>query len=1019
MRFIPDKEVDLRKATDSFDSLHYATTLADIVRSAPHEHFTIGVFGEWGSGKSSIVRTAQGMLEEDRGRKYHFYTYDAWKYSKDSFRRTFLLNLAQSLGLQETELFRSFYESKTEPFPVTRTLKPGLLAFVLIVLLGIVAVPFFAGHTTNWSWTLQTSLMVVAIFLSYFTNMFREYVGTRQNPAIFSPEQFENCFDEILSKVLKKTSLPERLSRWFRGINANTNVDRLVIVLDNIDRCERGIAYQLLSDFKNFLGKPNVVFIIPVDDQALRSHVASLTKSDAEEADEFLRKIFNNTLKIKPYKTRDLYEFTEALSRDYGLRLKPNTIDVIAKEYATNPRRIIQFLNSLISEKDYMARRMSEEFVLENETQIALILIIREEWPALYTQLANAPYKIKNLEQVLALTGSNSLQQQIYLRKTHPHTAHVDDQVLKVIFTNQDQHPHISDEVIQALASRNVEKIKNFVGSVDGGGKYLADYVNDELGLAVGRDVISSLAAAFNEIIFLNSIYPLTESINKSIQGTLDNGDIVGKCLQNVDDAECLGLYLGALEAQRIFYLQDKLLDYLNKLVESDNDTEQKDPGMFTALWARTIRAVAKHCRAEHTLKLLRKPFYVVFRDEDFYIPKAGFSKENLSFLVGKEVLELVVQRYDHSDERHGEFIYLLQHLPQPVDVLDAWLTQFLEMNGNFGTLSKEDILTRLDLATEVLSNSKSATDSTLIQQLLDRIFSRRPINIPGQTPTKLSVIGQIGDNWEELETPLNLLAWAYVRVADREQVNQRLIEVASLGKPAKEKVVAKLAWLHDAHGFSLSPFHEFLADDADLSPELTAIYKWLLVAKDKDNQYSLEDDQARRITERCLDALVEAREADNLSDYFEVWVKDSRIREIISELVSVMDTERILAIPLFVQQTAYAHISQGDRIFQFGGDLAFMAAMNKQNNTGYNKQIEKVIINKLTKEETFGDGVALLENLESFSGMDTRAIASLLKDKAQDPELGQRISLLLEAKLKLTTSRKPRSARLAVKQEA
>jgi len=56
MRFIEDRELDLR-TTDLFGSLHYSYALVDTIKNAPTQPFAIGVFGEWGSGKSSIVKT--------------------------------------------------------------------------------------------------------------------------------------------------------------------------------------------------------------------------------------------------------------------------------------------------------------------------------------------------------------------------------------------------------------------------------------------------------------------------------------------------------------------------------------------------------------------------------------------------------------------------------------------------------------------------------------------------------------------------------------------------------------------------------------------------------------------------------------------------------------------------------------------------------------------------------------------------------------------------------------------------
>ena len=88
MKFLEDKEIDLEQH-DLLNTKQYANSLIETIKHAPRR-YTIGLFGEWGSGKSSIIKTAQMKLESEKENKVKFITYDAWKYANDSFRRTFL-----------------------------------------------------------------------------------------------------------------------------------------------------------------------------------------------------------------------------------------------------------------------------------------------------------------------------------------------------------------------------------------------------------------------------------------------------------------------------------------------------------------------------------------------------------------------------------------------------------------------------------------------------------------------------------------------------------------------------------------------------------------------------------------------------------------------------------------------------------------------------------------------------------------------------------------------------------------
>ena len=108
--FIIDKEIDLLEGqgsentqpSDLLKAMNYVETLTESVKNAPTDRsFNIGLFGDWGSGKSSIIKSFKHKIEADysaQGKSIKVITYDAWKYANDSFRRMFLLQM-QDLNL--------------------------------------------------------------------------------------------------------------------------------------------------------------------------------------------------------------------------------------------------------------------------------------------------------------------------------------------------------------------------------------------------------------------------------------------------------------------------------------------------------------------------------------------------------------------------------------------------------------------------------------------------------------------------------------------------------------------------------------------------------------------------------------------------------------------------------------------------------------------------------------------------------------------------------------------------------
>ena len=122
-KYIPDK-VQYLDEVDLLGTRIYADTITDlIVRKEDDEPFTIGLFGGWGSGKSSIVRTVEKRLSEKKKIKVMYY--NAWKFSADSFRRSFILELINKLGLKPEDLVQSFYNDISEDISDRIVVKKG------------------------------------------------------------------------------------------------------------------------------------------------------------------------------------------------------------------------------------------------------------------------------------------------------------------------------------------------------------------------------------------------------------------------------------------------------------------------------------------------------------------------------------------------------------------------------------------------------------------------------------------------------------------------------------------------------------------------------------------------------------------------------------------------------------------------------------------------------------------------------------------------------------------------------
>src|SRR5439155_795588 len=81
---------------DAFNHEAYARAILKIlIQNKPP--LSIGLFGPWGIGKSTIVSILFKLIAQESGKKLKPIYFNAWKYSGDSFRRQFLIEVAKQV----------------------------------------------------------------------------------------------------------------------------------------------------------------------------------------------------------------------------------------------------------------------------------------------------------------------------------------------------------------------------------------------------------------------------------------------------------------------------------------------------------------------------------------------------------------------------------------------------------------------------------------------------------------------------------------------------------------------------------------------------------------------------------------------------------------------------------------------------------------------------------------------------------------------------------------------------------
>lgn len=273
----------LTDETDAFGHRDYAAAIASAVSQA-EPPFTLGLFGPWGVGKTTIL--------EETGRRLPptcaFAIFDAWRYERDALRRQFLSEVSRQLieadQLEGYDRQKALEELTT---PVS-SVRP-------------------AGLTVRWENALRAALSAVLVALLVFFGLWLGFtveksaigsaiaaVATLAALLISSVGQvFDIKYETITRPRLED---PERFTEKFEDLLAHLKPERLVVAIDNLDRCtperveevfdtlntylepagaaERAQGLSRLLQRKREEGKKKeAVFIVAADDDALRRHL--------------------------------------------------------------------------------------------------------------------------------------------------------------------------------------------------------------------------------------------------------------------------------------------------------------------------------------------------------------------------------------------------------------------------------------------------------------------------------------------------------------------------------------------------------------------------------------------------------------------------------------------------------------------------------------------------------------------------------------------------------------------------
>jgi hypothetical protein len=138
-----------------------------------------------------------------------------------------------------------------------------------------------------------------------------EVAGPIADAAIMkSSEQAERAAEAIWKQEVDRQKAMEQFREALRQLTGAGEDGRLILVVDELDRCRPDYALSMLEVIKHFFDVPNVHFVLGVNMEAL-GHIVRARYGAEVKANDYLKRFISLTMELPEYTDQNLNKRTQ------------------------------------------------------------------------------------------------------------------------------------------------------------------------------------------------------------------------------------------------------------------------------------------------------------------------------------------------------------------------------------------------------------------------------------------------------------------------------------------------------------------------------------------------------------------------------------------------------------------------------------------------------------------------------------------------------------------------------------
>lgn len=286
LNFVNDSETDI----DYLRNISIAQTIKELLSKCGEKPLTIGLHGDWGAGKSSILEMILADIKANNKDicciKFNGWQFQGFEDAKISLIETIVKELVDSKTFtSEVKDAAKKLMARIDWLKVAK--KAGGLAFTAMT--GLPDIDSIKGILSSAKDLLSDPAKMLTT-----ENMkkAKDWVDTM-------PIYAADCVES--KKVIDEL---KGFRQDFESLMQKTKLKKLVILIDDLDRCLPNVTIEILEAIRLFLFLPNTIFIVAADEAmieyAVRNHFPDLPndRNGTEYAKNYLEKLIQVPVRI-------------------------------------------------------------------------------------------------------------------------------------------------------------------------------------------------------------------------------------------------------------------------------------------------------------------------------------------------------------------------------------------------------------------------------------------------------------------------------------------------------------------------------------------------------------------------------------------------------------------------------------------------------------------------------------------------------------------------------------------------